>query len=161
MEQVTERDYRIVPGLHDVLASSDEARITEVLSGLQPGERIRMYGMLLEVDESTENERILLERAQKEGREYAAVTVGNTTIEIAGDRGEVDRYKVWERAKELLNSDPSASKRIFSHTHYDSVYSPPSGNDVTIMRHYSEGSKFTCRVISWVPNRVFIFKGTF
>jgi len=162
MEQTGESTFRDIPGLYDVLVGDDEKRKIEVLSRIQPGEKIRVAGMLLGVDKPTSEESNLMRKAQKEHREHVLIKVGDETAEIAGKRGEVDKNEVWKEAKRLLDSTPSSRTRVFSHTHYDREYTPiPSGADIPVMRQYSEGWNFTCRVVSWIPDRVFVFKGTF
>jgi len=82
-------------------------------------------------------------------------------LRVGGIMMEVDDREVWRVAKDLLDRDVKGERKLI-HTHYDKSYVPIfSAPDVPVMRNYFEGWGFECRVVSWVPNKVFIFKGVY
>lgn len=160
-KESAKQDYRVIPGLGTAMMQREEGKIMEMLSEVRPGEKVMILGLIVERVKPTKEEEHLLQKSQEEQREYGLVRVGQQQTEIEGKRASLNDDKVWEAVRRLVDLNEEQDDRTFSHTHWDRDGTPVfSGPDVTVARHLSEGWGFTCRLVSWLPKTVFIFRGT-
>lgn len=155
-----ESQARFVPGLGEALFSGNSERIASLLAGVQAGEIIKTWGLVLLVDNPTPEEAALMKKSQDEKVEYALVRAGNKARELKGKRAEVDERESLRVAAEL---SVFPGKKTFTHTHWDNESTPvPSGPDIGMFRRLSEQWDYKCRVISWLPGgKTFEFLGEY
>lgn len=160
MTETRETQGRFVPGLSEALFQGDPERIASLLSGVQPGEIIKTWGLLLLVDNPTPEELDLMKKSQDERIEHALIRAGNVTRELRGKRAGVDERESLRVAAELSTYP---GEKSFTHTHWDKESTPvPSGPDIGIFRQLSEQWGYKCRVVSWLPgSKTFEFMGEY
>ena len=130
------------------------------MSGVQSGEIIKTWGLLLLVDSPTPEELDLIEKSQNERREYVLVRAGDISRELVGKGAEVDERESLRVAAELSTYP---GEKLFIHTHWDKESTPvPSGPDIGVFRQLSEQWGYKCRVVSWLhEGKTFEFIGEY
>ena len=146
----------VVLGLAEALFQGNSEKLASLLSGVQAGEIIKTWDLLLLVDNPTPEEVVLMEKSRNEKIEYALIRVGDVAKELRGKRAEVDERELLRVAAELSTYP---GEKSFTHTHWDREGTPiPSGPDIGMFRQLSEQWGYKCRVVSWLPgNKTFGF----
>ncbi len=155
-----ETQARFVPGLGEALFKGDSERIASLLSGVQVGEVIKTWGLVLLVDNPTPEEAVLMKKSQDGEVKYALVRAGDKTTELKGKRAEVDERESLRVAAELSGLP---GYKTFNHTHWDEEGTPvPSGPDIGMFRQLFEQWGYKCRVVSCLPGgKTFEFLGEY
>jgi hypothetical protein len=149
MVEIKESPPQSVRGLEDAFRRNDLIMVGIILSSIPSGATIQTQGMILRVDNPTEEERIYLRKSQKERREYGILKVGEIVRIFSGKSDEIDQFKVGEALSELKDS---LGERVFSHTHWrtEECVPIPSHPDLGPLGILVSYWQCKCRVVSWV-----------
>lgn len=149
-ENVTVKD---LSELEIAIRKGNLEHVRIVLSELSIGDYILYRDTLLYIDEPTQEERDLLEESRLRGVEIGLFTSGERTEKLYGESNSMDGLQVLAIINRMSIDTESKS---FVHAHWNDQAIPlPSLEDIS-MSDYIHSKGFENRVISWIPDKVFV-----